>query len=215
MAKYLSPFSGRQFIDANGSPYSGAKLFTYESGTSTKVTVYKDSSGSSSHANPIILNTRGEPADGAGAAYPIWQDPGANVKYVLAPSTDTDPPVSAISTWDNIAPINDVGTALLEWVVGTTPTYIGATQLSVTGDQTSTYHVGRRIKTSNTGGTIYGTITESVYTSLTTVTVVNDSGSLDSGLSTISYALISAENTSVPAASLLNDQQILFNRIYL
>jgi hypothetical protein len=42
---------------------------------------------------------------------------------------------------------------------------------------------GRRLKTTNSGGTIYSTITNSVFGALTTVTVVNDSGTLDSGLS--------------------------------
>lgn len=198
MANYLSPFATRQFVDANGNPYSGAKLFTYVAGSTTKVTTYKDSAGSSSHTNPIILNTRGEPADGSGVSYPIWQIGGAAVKFVLAPSTDTDPPASPISTWDNISGVNDTSITISEWIAGPTPTYINATSFTLAGDQTSTFHIGRRLKTTNTSGTIYSTISNSVYGASTTVTITNDSGTLDSGLSSVSYGIISFSNTSDP-----------------
>ena len=199
MAQRLSIFSGRQFIDANGDPYVGAKLFTYLAGSATKTTTTKDSAGLSDHANPIILNSRGEPGDGAGAAQAIWHPEGTTLKYVLAPSGDTDPPVSAISTWDNVPGVNDTSiTDQGQWVLGPTPTYVGATSFTLIGDQTSDFHVGRRIKTTNSGGTIYSLITVSAYTSLTTVTVVNDSGVLDSGLSAVSYGLLTSDNPSVP-----------------
>lgn len=198
MAQKLNPFSGRQFLDANGDPYSGAQLFAYVAGSSTKTTLTKDSAGTSNHANPIILNSRGEPADAGGSSQAMWQAEGVSVKLVLAPSTDSDPPLSAISTWDNLSGVNDTAITIDQWVSGPTPTYVSATQFTLVGDQTSDFHVGRRVKTTNSGGTIYGTITASAYTSLTTVTVVNDSGSLDAGLSAVSYGLLSADNPSVP-----------------
>lgn len=201
MTQYLNPFSGRQFVDANGAPYSGAKLFVYTAGTSTKYTATKDQAGTSNHANPIILNSRGEPSDAGGASQPIWQAGGVSVKLVLAPSTDTDPPGSPISTWDNIAGINDASVSADQWITGPTPTYVSTTSFTLVGDQTSTFHIGRRVKTTNSGGTVYSTITASAYTTLTTITVANDSGSLDSGLSVISYGLFSASNTSWPPAS--------------
>ena len=89
-----------------------------------------------------------------------------------------------------------------EWVTGPAPTYISATQFSVVGDQRSILQVGRRLKTVNTGGTIYSRITVSAFTALTTVTVINDSGVLDSGLSSVSYGLLAATNVSVPWTSL-------------
>jgi hypothetical protein len=202
MTQYANIFSGRQFLDSSGAPYSGAKLFTYYSGSSTKITCTKDQPGTSNHANPIVLNTKGEPADAGGAAQAIWQPGGQAVKLVLAPSTDTDPPVSPIATWDNLAGVNDASVTVDQWVSGPTPTYVGATQYTLAGDQTSTFHVGRRVKTTNSGGTIYGTITVSAYTTLTTITVVNDSGALDSGLSAVSYGLLSATNPSVPGVKM-------------
>jgi len=201
MAQKLNPFSGRQFLDANGNPYSGAQLFTYVAGSSTKVTLTKDLAGASNHANPIILNSRGEPGDGAGASQAMWQAEGATVKLVLAPSTDTDPPIAAISTWDNIGGINDAlaSSAQDEWIVGPTPTFVSSTSFTLVGDQTSDFHVGRRLKTTNSGGTLYQSITAVAFTTLTTVTVVNDAATLDSGLSAVSYGTISAVDSSSPA----------------
>lgn len=107
MAQKLNPFSGIPFLDANGDPYSGAQLFIYTAGTSTKFTTTKDLAGASNHANPVVLNSSGVIADGAGAAQAMWQLEGQAVKMVLAPSTDTDPPIAAIRTYDNIQGVND------------------------------------------------------------------------------------------------------------
>lgn len=185
------------FFLSTGVPASGAKLFIYASGSTTKVTSYSDSAGNTQNANPLVLNSSGYPAS-AGNRVAIWLTDGSAYKFVLAPSTDTDPPTSPYWTLDNIPVLNDVSVAQSEWVGGPTPTYISATSLSLVGDQTGTFHVGRRLKTTNTAGTIYSTIISSAYTSLTTITVVNDSGSLDSGLSAVSYGILDGSNISVP-----------------
>jgi hypothetical protein len=88
-----------------------------------------------------------------------------------------------------------------EWVSGPTPTYVSATSFTLAGDQTTTFTVGRRLKTTNSGGTVYSTITASAFAAVTTVTVVNDSSSLDAGLSAVSYGLLQAANQSVPWAN--------------
>jgi hypothetical protein len=78
-----------------------------------------------------------------------------------------------------------------EWLnYGNTPTYVNATQFTVPGNLTAIFTVGRRVRTFNTGGTFYGTITASAYTSLTTVTVSLDSGSIDSGLSEVDVHIV-------------------------
>jgi hypothetical protein len=189
-------------IDSDGDPRSGAKLFTYLAGGSTKVTTYQDSAGTVAHRNPILLNANGLPPA------PIWLTTGSTYKFVLAPSTDTDPPVSAILTIDNVSAINDTSPAAAqsEWIAsGMTPTYVSATSFTVAGDQTAILLSGRRLKTTNNGGTIYATIIRSVYSSVTTVTVLTDSGSLDSGLSAVSYGICGPNNISFPFLSF--DQQ--------
>jgi hypothetical protein len=101
---------------------------------------------------------------------------------------------------DDISGVNDAATSASEWVEsGYVPTYVSATSFTVPGDQTDTLHVGRRVKTANTAGTVYSTITASVFGAATTVTVANSSGTLDSGLSAVSYGLLSATNPSIPS----------------
>jgi hypothetical protein len=88
-----------------------------------------------------------------------------------------------------------------EWLnYGLTPTYLNATQFSLAGNQTALYSVGRRVQAFVTAGTVYGTISASAFTSLTTVTVAWDSGSLDSGLSEVDVGII---NPAAPSLSSL------------
>lgn len=191
----LSPVFNDAQLDSSGNPYSGAKLFTYAAGSSTKTNTYTSSAGSVAQSNPIILNSRGEPTNG-----PIWLIDGTSYKFVLAGPADDDPPASPIRTIDNVAGINDVAaTSQSEWVdPGATPTYVSASSFTLVGDQTTDFHVGRRIKCTITAGAVYGMIGAAAYTSLTTLTLQLDSGALDSGLSAVSLGIVSAANTSQP-----------------
>jgi hypothetical protein len=58
----LNPSPKMQFFTANGNPLVGGKLYTYVSGTSVPLGTYTDSTGSTSNANPVILDSRGEAA---------------------------------------------------------------------------------------------------------------------------------------------------------
>ena len=193
-------------VDSSGAsvPASGYQLFLYATGTTTKITSYTDSTGGTLNANPILLGSTGLPQSG-GNVVGIWLAQGQTVKAVFAPSTDTDPPSSPIWTRDfgaNPPGINDPTniTASEEWIQGTTPTFISSTSFSVVGDQRTIYHVGRRLKSINSGGAIYSRIISSSFgSSITTVTVVSDSSTLDSGLSSVSYGINSATNTSIPS----------------
>lgn len=194
MTVKIAPTARQQFEDANGNPLTGGKLFTYLAGTSTKQATYTTSAGTVANANPIVLNASGYTPSG------IYLTDGIAYKFVLAPSTDSDPPVAAIWTEDNISGINDPTGQNAEWVqYGSLATYLSATTFSVAGDQTLVFQAHRRLKTTNTAGTIYSTIRSSVYAStITTVTVFNDSGVLDSGLSAVYYGLLNATNPSLP-----------------
>lgn len=191
MAKLAPIVNNAQFI--NGIPANGAKLFFYAAGSSTKQTTYADEAGTIPQSNPIILDSRGE------SAQPVWFTEGLSYNIVFAPSTDSDPPVSPIWDIDDVTGINDSSVTLEQWVASSmTPTYVSATQFTLVGDQTTAFHVNRRIKATVTAGTVYGYISASVFGALTTVTVVLDSGVLDSGLSVVQLGLITANNTSLP-----------------
>jgi hypothetical protein len=183
-----------QFFDSSGNPASGAFLFFYAAGSSTKQNTYNSSAGSVANSNPITLNSRGE----TGAE--VWGTVGQTYKIVLAPSTDADPPVSPIWTEDNIAPINDTTSAVDEWVdSGLTPTFIGASSFSFAGDQTTRYTIGDRLKFTVTAGTVYGRITNSAFTTLTTITLQMDgTQALDSGLSAVAVSIQRATVLSKP-----------------
>lgn len=192
MANFLAPIgNGMSFVDSNGAPLSGAKLFTYVAGSTTKKTTHKDEAGAASHTNPIVLDSNGRPPS------PIWLIGGTSYKFVLAPANDTDPPTSSIYTWDDLDGINDTSVTIDQWVDGPTPTFVSSTQFTLVGDQTTDFHVGRRLKLTVSAGTVYGRISVSAFTTLTTVTVVLDSGALDSGLSAVSLGLVTAVNQSV------------------
>ena len=190
------PIQSMQFIPGGIVPANGGQLFFYAAGTSTKTTVYKDNAGAVAWSNPIVLDSGGNlPLGGE-----VWFQAGVTYKVVFAPSNDTDPPASPYWTKDNLQGINDVSGQLtaLEWVTGPTPTFVSTTSFSVVGDQTSVLTNGRRIKSTNTAGTIYSTIVGATFSlGTTTVRIVNDSGVLDAGLSAMSYALINPANTSV------------------
>lgn len=186
--------NGTNWIPGSGLIANGYKLFFYAAGTTTKQDTYTTYAGAVANSNPITLNAYGRSAN------EIWLVEGQSYKVVIASGTDTDPPSSGVTLGDYITGINDSGDlGQDQWVLyGSAPTYISGTSFSVTGDQTTTFHVGRRLKTVNTGGTIYSTITASVYGALTTITVVNDSSTLDAGLSAVSYGILSSSNPSVP-----------------
>lgn len=181
----------RQFLDSNGNPLSGGKLYTYEAGTTTNKATYQDDAGGASHANPIILDSAGRiPAE-------VWGTTGA---YKLKLDSSAD---STIWTADDIVGINDsAATDASEWVAsGLTPTYASASSFTFSGDQTTVYHAGRRLKITDGAGTIYGTISASSYADpTTTITVaVDNAGSITSPVTAVQYGLAGANNPSSPA----------------
>jgi len=194
MAYFFSPLGNTQIIDANGDPLVGGTIETYLAGTTTPETTYTDDTGGTAQGVVMTLNSLGYPTNG-----PVWLLGGVPLKFIVKNALGV-----VQSTFDDVSGIGDTATAADQWVLyGAAPTYISATSFSVVGDQTNTFQVRRRLKTINTGGTIYSTIRTSAFAAgVTTVTVFNDSGVLDSGLSQVSYGLISATNTSLPVSVL-------------
>lgn len=188
MAVKISPvLNEQQFSDA-GVLLSGGKIETYLAGSTTPAATYTTSAGTIAQANPIVLNTRGE-VDNT-----IYLTTGILYKLVLKNSVG-----DVLRTFDNIEGINDNSSSIDEWInSGVEPTFINATQFSLSGDQTTAFHVNRRVKLLVTAGTVYGYISASVFGALTTVTVALDSGVLDSGLSSVQLGLITYNNSSLP-----------------
>lgn len=188
MSFSLSPIGNEQQVTQNGAPLSGGLLYTYLAGSSTPAATYTDSSGATPQSNPIVLNVLGRPTN------PVWLTDGTAYKLVLTDSV-------GVTQWtiDNVTGVTVSTPAQSEWeTLATTPTYINATQFTVPGDQTTALHLGRRVRLPCTGGVRSGVISVSAFTTLTTVTVELDSGSLDSGLSGVAVGILSATNSSMP-----------------
>lgn len=187
MSVKLSPvLNEQQFSDA-GILLSGGKIETYLAGSSTPAATYTTSVGNVAQANPIILNTRGE-VDNL-----IYLTTGIQYKLILKDAGN-----NVLRTYDNIQGVNDLVGTVDQWVdSGVSPTFVNTTQFTLSGDQTNAFHVNRRVKLLTTAGTVYGYISASAFTTLTTVTVALDSGVLDSGLSSVQLGLITPINSSV------------------
>lgn len=91
---YISPVGGvaAQFLDNNGVPLSGGKLYTYQAGTTTLQSTYTTNAGSVARTNPIVLDSAGRVPNGG----EIWITSQA-YKFILNSSTDV-----LIATWDNV-----------------------------------------------------------------------------------------------------------------
>lgn len=190
MTTYLCPIlQDSQFTD-NGNFLASGLIWFYEAGSTTPLATYTNQTGTSTWTNPIVLNARGETGG------TIWFAAGQAYKMVLeGPPEYGDTHGVVISTFDNISGINDpaspTGGVAENWFTfAGSPVYVSGTQFTLSGDQTSTFQINRRIRTQNSSGVVYGTITASAYTTLTTVTVANDSGALDTGLNSVDYGLI-------------------------
>lgn len=84
----ISPVPFLQFIDANGNPLSGGKLYTYVAGTTTPLATYTTYAGNIANTNPVILDSAGRAS--------VWLGAGS-YKFVLKDSSDV-----LIYTTDNI-----------------------------------------------------------------------------------------------------------------
>lgn len=191
MAVNISPVLNEAQFRDDGALAVGYKIYTYAEGSSTPQATYTSSSGTVAQANPIVLNARGE------ADNQIYLTEGVAYRLVLTTAADV-----VVKTFDNI--VGSIGASsnvVDQWVtLAVTPTYINATQFSVPGDRTADFQVNRRIKLNVSAGTRYGYVTASAFTTLTTVTVKLDIGSLDIGLngSAIQLGLLTPLNPSYP-----------------
>lgn len=134
----LSPYAKIQFFDNNGAPAAGYKLFTYDTGTTTKRNTWTAADESALNTNPIILDASGRAV--------IYLDPAFTYKYVLASPTSPDPPTSPIWTIDPVTPVPLIGTNVdVAGVAGETITQYQAVYLEPGTGGTA----GRWYRTSN------------------------------------------------------------------
>jgi hypothetical protein len=178
----------RAFSTTTNLPLVGGKLYAYLINTTTAKPVYSDPELTTPITQPVILDSNGEATIYGSGLYDLKLNTSADVLVWTADSVAFD---QAASTTVNTS---------LEWV-GTITTgivYLSTTSFSLTGDQTATWHANRRVKIVLTASTLYGTITTAVYTSVTTVIVVLDSGTLSDSITSVSIGILDSSNGSVP-----------------
>lgn len=86
----------QQIFSSTPEVLNGAKLFFYESGTSTKLDTYSDEDLTSANSNPVVL-------DSSGRFPSLIFLQNQKYKVVIAPKTDSDPPTSPIWTADPVS----------------------------------------------------------------------------------------------------------------
>jgi len=167
-----------------GSATAGYKVNTYAAGTSTPQATYTDSTLATPNANPVVMDANGEAN--------IWL---GNLSYKFV---GTDAVGTVLWTVDNVSQAG-VGQLAAEWVATQgAPTFLATTQIALAGTTDVTLApyfmgVGTRIKTQNTGGTIYSTVKA---VSGNTITCVHDSGVFDAGISAAWYGIEAAPQRS-------------------
>jgi hypothetical protein len=187
----LSPIFNETHFKSDGTLASGYKIYTYIADSDIAATTYTTEDGDVAQANPIILNSRGELDN------PIWLSDGVKYKFIFTNNSDV-----VIKTIDNVIGVSTPDSIQDQWVefIGTA-TYISSTSFSVDGDQTSIFDKGRALKLLTSAGTVYANVSTSAYGALTTITVGQATGLLDTGLTGTkpSYGILSGTNPAIPA----------------
>lgn len=197
----LMPPVKTQFLDNNGKPAAGGKVYTWMAGTnnSPKAT-YTDSTGEVENANPVTLDTNGRAA--------IWLSGYYHIQAYDALG-------NLIADADNVSSMPNTVVTQSQWVPqNITLTFVDGDNFSTPGILTDTFAVGQRVKATVSAGDIYGTVSGSTAGGspvVTTVTVTWDSGELDSGLSAVWTGILTPGNPSIPGGVTLSDLQNLRN----
>lgn len=179
----------KAFIAGTGNPLVGGQLYTLIPGGSISQTKtsYTDATSNTANPNPIILDANGE--------CNLWGD--GTYKLVL-----NDANGSQMYSIDNVTIVggSSSGNTTTQWVDTTlSPVYISSSQFNVAGDQRAILQSGMRLKANETAGTVYFTVSNVSYaTGFTTLTVIGDTSPVDSGISSLSYGIISSNSSSLP-----------------
>jgi len=175
MTVNLSPIGGaaQQFFDNNGVILSGGKIYTYAAGTTTPQTTYTSVTGTTPHANPIILDSAGRVPGGE-----IWLTAGVAYKFAIYTSLDI-----LLGTYDNINGYNDAEELRLSLANADDPTK---------GDAL----IGFR--QSDALGNLPDTVDRTVHEKLQELVSVKDFGAVGDGVANDYAAIQAACDTGLP-----------------
>lgn len=141
----LQFLKGYQFLDSNGDPLSGGKLYFYDAGTTSDRTVYSDEDGSVAQSQPVTLDSAGRLTTSVYIPVGSW-------KFTLTDADDV-----TVFTEDNIEGAFDTSTLASSYGRPTTPVLSKATNYTVTSDD-----YGKTIACDATGGNVQITLPSAI-----------------------------------------------------
>jgi hypothetical protein len=169
MAVNLSSLAGAaaQFFDNNGVPLAGGLIYTYTAGTTTPAATYTSSTGSTAHANPIVLDAAGRIATGE-----VWLTTGVNYKFLVKTSANVQ-----LGSYDNLPSINDF-TSIYADLANTSNVALGDALIG--------------FKQSNSSGVLSNAVGRTVHQKLQESVSVKDFGAVGDGVANDTVAFTSA-----------------------
>ena len=196
----ISPvLNGVQFLDNNGMPLSGGKIFQYEAdSTSVQQATYTDNTAFVANANPITLDSSGRlPTE-------IYLVDGQSYNLVL-----TMPDGTTVLTYvDNVVGVlpakPQAGPVIPVWnIFEGAITYVGPTQIRLAGDQVTNFAPSNRVKMFNGSVYQYGTVTASTFTDpYTQVTIrTDDVLPISPSINGISWSILVSNGMTVDAGA--------------
>lgn len=203
-----SPFS--YFVDVNGLPLSGGKVYTYSAGTTAPKDTYTDSTGTIAASNPIILDSTGIASIWITGAYNIQV---YNSADVLQPHLSSDNVTSSVATGDMTKAVYDPAN-IQEQLVGLTA--VQTLTNKTLGTETIAVTQAIRDNTTKIATTAYvqgekylyqnaSVITSSLATGTTTIPLDDTIPQNTEGdeYMTLAFTPISASNTLVIEATVI------------
>jgi hypothetical protein len=122
---YMSPITLLiQMFSNIGIPLAGGSVETYLAGTTTPVTTYTDSTGTTQNQNPISLSPAGRLQSVGGAPVACWVPQGTAHKMVILDSSS-----NFVMSIDNLTAINDPSTLLALLSTVSTPSVLGGADI--------------------------------------------------------------------------------------
>ncbi len=198
VAVSISPiWNGQQFFDNNGAVLNGGKIYQYQAGSfSIEQATYSEPTGSVPNSNPIVLDASGRiPVE-------MYLVDGQEYNLVLKNSSDT-----TLMYVDNVIGLvssSNSGGSTAIWSQATdAPTYSSGSQFVMPGDYTTQFAVGNRVQVKYLDNSFsYGTVSGSAFVDPNTlITLVNDSGVLNSSMTTVYSSLATAAAPIVDAGA--------------
>lgn len=188
-----------RFLFPSSVPGSGSaayKVLSSVGGSATPLTTYADAKIVSSDPNPALMDDSG--------MRDVWVADGT---YRFVGSDNNG---NALWTVDNMSQAG-LGQTPTEWIlIPGSPVFLGPTSFFMANVggllNVAPYFlaIGTRVKTINSGGTIYGTIL-SIFNN--TIVIRTDAGVLDVGLSAVYYGLVAGANDSAAKGTLISATQ--------